>query len=178
MVNIVYKRILLFLYSISKGIGFGAVGSNIRLLFLRPLLGNKSKDCSNVYIGKHVQIIHPERLILHNNISIHDYCYIDCSGYISIGNDVSIAHNCSFISFNHTYMNTTLPIRSQPLFFGSITIESNCWIGCKAIILKDVTISKNSIVAAGAVVKDDVPAGALVGGCPAKVLRENVTWEE
>lgn len=53
---------------------------------------------------------------------------------------------------------------------GRIIIKDNCFIGARAMIMHDVTIGKNCIVAAGAVVTKDVPDNSVVGGCPAKVI--------
>lgn len=58
-----------------------------------------------------------------------------------------------------------------------ITICDNVWIGTGAMILKGVTIGEGAVVAAGAIVTKDVPQRCLVGGVPAKVIRENVEWE-
>ena len=62
-----------------------------------------------------------------------------------------------------------------------VIIKDNVWIGLGATILKGVTIGEGAIIAAGAVVNKDVPPHTLVGGVPAKVIRENVkivegTW--
>lgn len=57
-----------------------------------------------------------------------------------------------------------------------VVIGNQVWIGARAIILKGVTIGDGAVIAAGAVVSRDVPAGALVGGVPARVLREGVRW--
>ena len=51
-------------------------------------------------------------------------------------------------------------------------IEDGAWIGAGAIILAGVTVGKNAVVAAGSVVVKDVPPGAIVGGNPAKMLRQ------
>ena len=53
-----------------------------------------------------------------------------------------------------------------------ITVKDNVWIGGNVVILPGVTIGKNSIVAAGAVVTKDVPDNVIVGGNPARVIRE------
>jgi acetyltransferase-like isoleucine patch superfamily enzyme len=57
-----------------------------------------------------------------------------------------------------------------------VRIGSHVWIGLRATILKGVTIGDGAVVAAGALVTSDVPARTLVGGVPAKVLREEVEW--
>ncbi|MBP6872851.1 MAG: acyltransferase [Bacteroidales bacterium] len=62
-------------------------------------------------------------------------------------------------------------VQSKPILIGD-----NVWIGMRAIILKGVTIGNGSIVAAGAVVTKDVPPNTVVGGVPARVIRENVSW--
>lgn len=53
-----------------------------------------------------------------------------------------------------------------------ILIKRNAWIGAGATILPGVTIGENSVVAAGAVVSKDVPDNVVVGGVPAKILKE------
>ena len=59
-----------------------------------------------------------------------------------------------------------------------VTIGDRVWIGCRATVLKGVTIGDGAVVAACSVVTRDVPPRALVAGNPARVVREDVTWEE
>lgn len=82
--------------------------------------------------------------------------------YVSI-HPAFFSNSCqSGISFvSHAYFNE----------YGSCTIGHDVWIGARAIILSGVTIGNGAIIAAGAVVTKDVPAYALVGGVPAKLIR-------
>ena len=59
----------------------------------------------------------------------------------------------------------------------AIAIGNHVWIGCKSTILKGVTIGDGSVIAAGSLVNRNVPAHVLVGGVPAKILKENVDWK-
>ena len=59
-----------------------------------------------------------------------------------------------------------------------VRIGDRVWIGTRAVVLKGVTIGDGAVVAACSVVTGDVPAGALVAGNPARVVREGVTWQE
>jgi acetyltransferase-like isoleucine patch superfamily enzyme len=54
----------------------------------------------------------------------------------------------------------------------AIHIKKNAWIGAGATILQGVTIGENSVVAAGSVVSKDVPDNVIVGGIPAKIIKE------
>jgi len=74
---------------------------------------------------------------------------------------------------NYFHTTTDGGVRSAP-----VIIEDRVWIGCQAIILAGVTIGRGSVVAAGAVVTKDVPSGMLVGGNPARVIRETEPWSE
>lgn len=95
--------------------------------------------------------------------------------------DITIGHNCLIaggVSFTVSDMHSIVDVETgervnppRPIHVGH-----RFWLGTKATLLKGATIGDGSIVAAHALVSGAVPANALVGGIPAKVLRTNVTW--
>ena len=102
---------------------------------------------------------------------INSRCVIDCFNEISIGHDVAISKGVVVRdSDNHTI------IDGRPIS-APIRIGDHVWIGLNAVILKGVTVGNGAIVAAGAVVAHDVPARTIVGGVPARILRQNVDWQ-
>ena len=141
----------------------------LRYIILKILI----KDCGdNVKIGSNVQILGWENLTIGNNVSIHANCYIDANGTIKIGDNVSIAHNTTLLSANHGWSDRSLPIKYNPVSFAPLSIDCDVWVGCGCRILSGVTLGKRSIVAAGAVVNKSVTPGVIVGGKPARIIKE------
>jgi acetyltransferase-like isoleucine patch superfamily enzyme len=91
---------------------------------------------------------------------------------------VKIGNNCMFgpgtvITDNDSHRVSTDPYeRRKKAVSSPVNLEDNVWIGINCIILKGVTIGKNSIVAAGSVVVKEVPPNTLVGGNPARILKQ------
>jgi len=91
------------------------------------------------------------------------------TGPITLGNHVRIAPFAQLIAGNHDISNPEAPI--GPVIGEPITVGDNVWIGGRVIITAGVTVGRNAVLAAGAVVTKDVPDYAIVGGVPAKVIR-------
>lgn len=130
-----------------------------------------SRIGDNVYIGANVTLKNLQSMSISNNVSIHDGCYIDAQGGITIEDDVSIAHASSLVSFEHSWEDIEAPIKYNPVITSPIHIKSDVWIGCGVRILSGVTINSRSVIAAGAVVTKDVPSNSLVAGVPAKFIK-------
>lgn len=92
-------------------------------------------------------------------------------GDIRMGDAVRIGAFASIIGFNHGFADIEVEIFRQPLTSRGIVIGDDVWIGSHVTVLDGITIGEKSILAAGAVVTKDVPAGAIVGGNPARVIR-------
>lgn len=92
-----------------------------------------------------------------------------------IGNYVLIAPNVSIISQNHIYEDISEPILNQGASENlPVIICDNVWIGRNATILPGCIIGSGAIIGAGAVVTKNVPANAIVGGVPARIIRSRM----
>ncbi|MGI9285660.1 MAG: acyltransferase [Pseudomonadales bacterium] len=91
-------------------------------------------------------------------------------GSILIGGEVQIAPACAFYPYNHGFAKTVL-MRDQPLESrGDIVLEDDVWLGYGVTILENVRIGKGAVIAAGSVVRSDIPANAIAAGVPARVV--------
>jgi len=112
-----------------------------------------------------------EGLKIGNKSSIGAYSYIGCAGYIDIGNNVMIGPRITCIAENHNFDQTNIPINEQGVNRKGIKICDNVWIGANVTILDGVNIGEGAIIAAGAVVVKNVEPFAIVGGVPAKLIK-------
>nr|WP_311136840.1 DapH/DapD/GlmU-related protein [Natronosalvus rutilus] len=89
---------------------------------------------------------------------------------------MEFGRNCLLGPGVHVYTATHPPeaaVRREGLEYGKpVAVGDDVWIGGRAVLTPGVTVGDGAVVAAGAVVVDDVPAGVVVGGNPARVIRE------
>jgi acetyltransferase-like isoleucine patch superfamily enzyme len=104
---------------------------------------------------------------LGTRVFINSGCSFQDQGGVTIGDDCLIGHNVVFATLNHDID----PARRGDLHPAPIVVGSNVWIGANATLLPGVTIGDDAVVAAAAVVTKDVPAGTIVVGSPARVIR-------
>jgi acetyltransferase-like isoleucine patch superfamily enzyme len=93
---------------------------------------------------------------------------------IEIGDDVFTGPYVYVTDQNHSYADVEVPVGRQWPVNSSVSIGSGTWLGTGAVVLPGSVIGRNVVVAAGAVVRGKVPDHAVVGGVPAKVIREYV----
>ena len=123
---------------------------------------------STIIVGTGAQVT------LHGKGYINTNSTIECYSSVEIGEGTIISHDVAIMDsdIHKAIINNETRLNSKP-----IKIGNHVWIGRNAIILKGVTIGDHSIIAAGAVVTSDIPANCLAGGNPAKVIKENCSWE-
>lgn len=121
----------------------------------------ESFACINNAVGD-VMIGDHTRIGLHNTII----------GPVTIGSHVNLAQGITVTALNHNFENAEKHIDEQGVSTTPVTIEDDVWIGANAVILPGVHIGNHCVVAAGAVVTKDVPPHSLVGGVPAKIMKQ------
>lgn len=132
---------------------------------LSDLFGYKVPDTLRVFppfytdFGKNIKV--------GENVFINACCHFQDHGGVVIGDNCQIGHNVVFATLNHELN----PETRQYTYPAPIVLGKNVWIGSNCTILQGVTIGDNAVVAAGAVVTKDVPSNTVVGGVPARHLK-------
>jgi acetyltransferase-like isoleucine patch superfamily enzyme len=98
-------------------------------------------------------------------------CTISAYQRVRIGEQCVIADRVMLIDFDHAVVEVERPIRVQGIYKRDVVVGSNVWVGYGACFLRGVRVGDNSIIGTYALVTRDVPANAVVGGIPARVLR-------
>ena len=95
-------------------------------------------------------------------------CYIQGINGVSIGDNTIFAPGVKIISANHSKIDYNSHEVVKPILIGE-----NCWLGANSIILPGVEIGNNVIVAAGSVVTKSFDSNLIIGGVPAKIIKNN-----
>jgi acetyltransferase-like isoleucine patch superfamily enzyme len=141
------------------------------------VLGRPTVDASDMIVGDHFKIwsTHQRTLVtgwgrlrIGDRVFFNNGVFVSCVHEITVGDDVAIA-NDAYLTDSDSHGVEGGKVRDAP-----IHIKNGAWVGARAIVLPGVTIGSRALVAAGAVVTRDVPDDTLVGGNPARVIRQLV----
>ena len=108
-----------------------------------------------------------KNITIGKDVFINSGCHFQVQGGIEIGDGALIGHNVVLATINHD----TIPGNGRKNHYAPIQLGKNVWIGSNATILPGVTIGDWAVIAAGAVVTNDVPPYTIVGGVPAKIIK-------
>ena len=130
---------------------------------------------AGVTVERHLEVLSGLRITGEGRLTIGDCsfvnheCLIDTAGDVTIGRNVALANRVSLLTSSHE---TDDPrARAGRRVLAPIVVGDGAWLGANVTVLGGVTIGEGAVVAAGSVVRADVPPHTLVGGVPARVLR-------
>lgn len=129
------------------------------------LIGKKVDDSFRMFPPFYTDF--GKNITIGKDVFINSGCHFQDQGGIQIGDGALIGHNVVLATINHDLN----PEENRKNHYAPITIGAHVWIGSNATILPGVTLGDHAVVAAGAVVTQDVPPRTVVGGVPAKVLK-------
>lgn len=147
-------------------------------VFINALCKTGVKIGKNVSIGRNsiiecTGVIRElgEGITIGDNVGISANAFFAVRGKVEIGENTIFGPGVSIHAENHLFDDLCKPIRMQGSSRKGVLIGHNCWIGSKVIILDGVKIGNGCIVAAGAVVNQDIPDNTIAAGIPAKIIK-------
>ena len=144
------------------------LGIALRYIFLHRL-AMQCGDCIAIFEGTYLYGL--QAASFGNNVSIHEMCYIDAQGGLTIGSDVSIAHGTTVMTTEHDFSQPDQNTRDAPCIMSPVTIGNDVWIGAGVRILAGVSIGEHVVIGAGSVVTKDIPSSTLAVGVPARCIK-------
>ena len=139
---------------------------SVRRFICKPLFDHCGK---NVTIEKNAYFATGTGISIGNRSGLGINCMVH--GPLTIGDNVMMGPDVVILTHTHNIDIPTLPMIEQGMRTAPVTIGNDVWIGMRSIIMPGVNIGDGSVIGAGAVVTKDVPAYAIVGGVPAKVIK-------
>lgn len=171
LVNAVFSVLPRFLFSATWPILEGMpwkLGIALRYLWIKRL----AKACGdNVVFETGVRVTFWDEIELGSNVSVFETCYLDGKGGIRIGDNVSIAHQSSLISFDFDFADPSVPMKYSPMRKQPIVIGDDCMIFSGVRIFAGAQLAPRTVVGANAVVKAGQYEPGLYVGMPA-------TWKK
>jgi acetyltransferase-like isoleucine patch superfamily enzyme len=142
------------------------------------LIDAKGLDNNGIVVGDNVLVGRNTILLctngdiyIGNNVSIGFNSEIMSANYVKLGENVLVSSYCYLNAATHDFQRTDIPVSEQESTGGRIVLEDNVWLAANVKVLDGVTIGKDSIIGAGAVVNKDLPPLSIAVGIPAKVVR-------
>ena len=126
----------------------------------------------NPAISPNAVFSNPERIIIGDRVKIGARCHIwagHATGQVHIGDDCLFGPEVMITAASYRY-NDGAPVTDQLMDEADVVIGRDVWLATRAIVLPGATIGDGAVIAAGAIVKDEIPAFAIAAGQPARVV--------
>ncbi len=124
---------------------------------------------SGAQIFGRITVYHPERVRFGRNATLNEGVILNAREYITIGDNVHISPG---VIINTGTLDYTMVQHERRHIALPVVLEDGVWIGSGAIINPGVTVGRNSVIGAGAVVTSSIPANVVAVGVPAKPIKE------
>jgi acetyltransferase-like isoleucine patch superfamily enzyme len=186
MLNRKYARLLVRLWWLKlrhrgrlKTDGMAFVGPGVRFEIARGATVHLGRFC---WIGHDCKIrCHEGEVRIGAKTVIGQECTISAFQHVSIGRECILADRVMLIDFDHGVVEVERPVREQGIYKRDVRVGHNVWIGYGAAFLRGTTVGDNSVIGTYSVVSRDVPANAVAGGVPVRVIRmrdapERMRW--
>lgn len=147
----------------------GVIGVLLRFAIITSV---SKKIGRKVVIFSNVVLRHPENLSIGNNVSIHEFSYIDSYFPVIIGDNVAISHKVSIIPFDHNLSRDSETIKDSGPIGSTIKIGSDCWLGAGSILLRGAECSSRTVLAAGSILRERTRPNSLYVGIPARFKKK------
>ena len=189
MLNRKYARLIAGLFRRRYLTRYGSRLRSDGLAFIAPDAVLQIGPNGRVELGRWSWLGHGTKIRCHEGLVsigaktvLGQECTISAYQHVSIGRECVVADRVMMIDFDHGASEVERPVREQGIYKRDVRVGHNVWIGYGACILRGVTVGDNAIIGTGAVVTADVPANAVVGGVPARVIRmrpapQRMRWE-
>lgn len=148
---------------------FGEAIESFRAMCLR-MLG--AKIGTNSHVRSRSFITEPKLLSLGDRSKIATGCRLFLYAPLEIGKDVEIGSGLTVLTSEHVFSDPEMPLSKQGASKAPVFIEDDVYIGANVTITSGVTIKSRTVVAAGAVVTKSIGGNVVIGGVPARILKE------
>lgn len=137
------------------------------------LVSSQLRATIAIFTPVKISVYNESRISIGNKVSMNGTCITCRSTSVNIGDNTIIASNVIIVDSD---FHAPWPPEDRTHNMGyerdrSVVIGSNVWLGMNTIVLKGVSIGDNSIITAGSVVNEDIPANVMAGGVPARVIK-------
>lgn len=144
--------------------------NTLRVFYMAKVLKIMPRD-KNSKFEDHIYISDAKQLTIGSYVRINENIFLQ--GKITIGNDVMIAPGVAIYTKTHEHKDVHIPMVQQGTTeVKAVILKNNVWLGRNVVVLPGITIGEGAIVGANSVVTKNVKPFTIVGGVPAKLIRE------